>query len=86
MLYNCRMLETPKQNKMIGTPPAKKGFHFASDGIHFAEFIEAETLQEAEDLYHKAKRVMSPAVTPPIAPAAPQQSTSQEQMEDSMSS
>jgi hypothetical protein len=59
---------------MISSPPIKKGFHFASDGIHFAEFIEAESVQEAEALYHQVKRVMSPAATPAVAPA-PQQST-----------
>ena len=70
---------------MMIAPPAKKGFHFASDGIHFAEFIEAETIDEATAIYHKVKRIMSPAATPPVAPAAPEQSTPHDEMEASTS-
>jgi hypothetical protein len=51
-------LDQPAQNKMVSAPPAKKGFHFASDGIHFAEFIEAATIDEATALYHRIKRFM----------------------------
>jgi hypothetical protein len=61
--------ETTIKNTMIQTPPAKKGFHFASDGIHFAEFIEAATIEEATAIYQKVKRVMSPAAAPAEAPA-----------------
>jgi len=49
-------LDKPQKNKMIQTPPAKKGFHFAGDGIHEAMYIEAETIEEAEKLYHKHKK------------------------------
>jgi hypothetical protein len=52
-------LDGPLKNKQIVTPPAKKGFHFASDGFHFAEFIEAETLAAAEEIFHKIKRKMN---------------------------
>ena len=34
------------KNKMIQTPPAKKGYHFASDGVHFAQFVEAASIGE----------------------------------------
>jgi hypothetical protein len=71
-------LNQPPSNKMLQTPVAKKGFHFASDGIHFAEFIEAATIEEATDIYHKVRRVMSPAATaiePPAASATEEQST-----------
>ena len=44
-------LDAPQQNKMMTTPPMKKGYHFAGDGIHFAEFIEAETVK-----HRKGKR------------------------------
>ena len=55
-------LDAPQQNKMMTTPPMKKGYHFAGDGIHFAEFIEAETIEEATAIYHKTKRLLFPAV------------------------
>jgi hypothetical protein len=54
-------LDQPPQNRMMIAPPAKKGFHFASDGLYFAEFVEAETAAEAEAIYQKVKRLMSPA-------------------------
>ena len=54
--------ETQISNKMIQTPPAKKGWHFAGDGTHFAEFIEAETIEEATAIYHKTKRLLFPSV------------------------
>jgi len=80
------MLDQPLQNKMMTAPPAKKGFHFASDGIHFAEFIEAETIEDAEAIYHTVKRVMSPAVAPIEAAVPDQQSTTQEKMEEASGS
>jgi hypothetical protein len=43
------------QNKMITEPPAKKGFHFAATLEHKAAYIEAETIEEAEKLYHAIK-------------------------------
>jgi hypothetical protein len=54
-------LDNAPKDKMLRTPPAKKGWHFPSDGIYFAEFIEAETIEEAEALYHKIKRVIGSA-------------------------
>lgn len=75
---------------MMTAPTAKKGFHFASDGIHFAEFIEAATVEEATAIYHTVKRVMSPAATAIESPAQPaaseQQSTAvQESGEENIS-
>jgi len=49
------MLDAPKQNKMMTTPPAKKGFHFASHGLYLAEFVEAEAIEEATAIYHQIK-------------------------------
>ncbi len=76
------MLEDSK-NKMMQAAPAKKGWHFPSDGLHFAEFIEAETIEEATTLYHKAKRlfptsaageaVVAQQSTPTLAPTDPQE-------------
>jgi hypothetical protein len=54
------MLDLPPQNKMIQTPPAKKEFHFAATAEHFAEVVYAETIQEAEAIYHKVKRLINP--------------------------
>jgi hypothetical protein len=53
-------LDQAPQNKMMSFPPAKKGWHFASDGLHAAIFIEAETIYEAETLYHKVKKLLRP--------------------------
>lgn len=66
-------LEAPNRNKMMTAPPVKKGFHFASDGLHFAEFIEAETVEEATAIYQKTKRLLFPTGDTAIIPA--QQST-----------
>jgi hypothetical protein len=71
-------IDQPPSNKMMQAPVAKKGFHFASDGIHFAEFIEAATIDEATAIYHNIKRAMSPAATSIETPAtatAKEQST-----------
>ena len=43
-------------NKMVTNPPAKKGFHFAGTLEHAAAYIEAETIAEAETIYHKIKK------------------------------
>lgn len=51
---------------MIQTPPAKKGFHFAATAEYLAEYIEADTLAEAEAIYQKIKRSV---------PGSPAQST-----------
>jgi uncharacterized SAM-binding protein YcdF (DUF218 family) len=49
-------LDAPHKNKMMQAAPAKKGFHFASDGIHLAEFIEAASIEEAAEIYQRIKR------------------------------
>jgi hypothetical protein len=73
-------LDNPLSNKMIQTPPAKKGFHFAATVEHLAEFIEAETIQEAEAIYQKIKRAVGGTVeisdaSEPAPSTAPEQST-----------
>ena len=82
--------DKPPANKMIQTPEVKKGFHFASDGVHFAEFIEAATIEEATAIYHKIKRVMSSEAAPveaSIVEAIPEeQSTAPWQEEEQNSS
>jgi len=76
-------------NKMMQAPPDKKGFHFASDGIHKAAYILAETIEEATELYHKTKKLLdAPAgvatTTPVTTPAdAPDVSTPAEPKEQS---
>ncbi len=54
------MLEAPNQNKMMTTPPAKKEYHFAATTEHYAEVVYAQTIQEAEAIYHKVKRLINP--------------------------
>jgi hypothetical protein len=49
-------LDAPQKNKMMQAAPTKKGFHFASDGFHLAEFIEAASIEEAEAIYNRVKR------------------------------
>lgn len=65
-------LDEPAKNKMVTTPPAKKGFHFAATAEYLAEFIEAETIAEAETIYQKVKRLIGqPAPAAPVTPPAP---------------
>lgn len=52
-------LDAPQNNKMVTKPPAKKGFHFAATGEYQAVFIEATTIEEAEQIYQKVKRPIS---------------------------
>lgn len=75
-------LDFPQNNKMIQTPPEKKGFHFAATAEHLAEYIEAETIQEAEAIYQTIKRAVGGTVSEPGTaptstpePPAPEQST-----------
>ena len=45
--------------------------HFASDGVHEAIYIEAETIEEAEKIYHKTKKPISSVVGGTVSTAAP---------------
>jgi hypothetical protein len=63
------MMEKPPQNKMMTTPPAKKEYHFAATAEHFAEFVLADTIQEAEETYHRVKRLINPP--PALSTPAP---------------
>lgn len=49
-------LDNPPKNKMMQAPLSKKGFHFASDGVHEAMFVEAASIEEAEAIYHDTKK------------------------------
>jgi hypothetical protein len=64
-------VDGPATDKMMKTPPAKKGFHFAPTAEYFALFIEAATIEEAEAIYHKIKRTIgsTDGVPHPIPPA-----------------
>jgi hypothetical protein len=57
------MLEKPIQNKMMQAAPVKKEFHFAPTAEHFAEVVLADTIQEAEETYHRVKRLINPPST-----------------------
>jgi hypothetical protein len=56
------------QNKMVTGTPEKKQFLFAATVEHYAEVVYAETIQEAEAIYHKVKRLITQET--PAAPAA----------------
>jgi len=43
---------------MTGAPREKSGWHFASDGIHKAMYVWAPTIEEAEQIYHKTKKLI----------------------------
>jgi hypothetical protein len=62
-------LDQPPQNKMMTAPPAKKEFHFAPTAEHLAEVVYAATIQEAEDIYHRVKRLINPPSTALSTPA-----------------
>jgi hypothetical protein len=53
-------LDEPQKNKMMQTAPAKKEFHFAGGGVHFAQSILAATLAEATEIWHKTKVLIKP--------------------------
>jgi hypothetical protein len=66
------MIDNAPKNKMVTTPTAKKEFHFAATAEHFAEVVQADTIAEAEQIYHSVKRLINPpaTATPTSAPAA----------------
>jgi hypothetical protein len=77
-------LDQPQKNKMMTAPPVKKGFHFASDGIYLAEFIEAQTIEEAEAIYHQTKRLIAQPSGTVDQPTAPLSTTEQQERTDSV--
>lgn len=56
-------LDTPPQNKMMQAAPAKKQFFFSPTSEHYAELVYADTIEEAERLYHKMKRLIFPLLS-----------------------
>lgn len=54
-------------NKMMEQAPAKKGFHFPATSGYYAAYIEAATIEEAEAMYHKAKRPIAPVEGSPVS-------------------
>jgi len=52
-------LDEPQQNKMMTAPPAKKEFHFAGAGIWRNATILADTIEEAEKLWHETKQLIN---------------------------
>ena len=57
------MLEGPQNNKMMDSAPAKKQWFFSGSGVHFAKTIFAETIQEAEKIWHETKQLISAVPT-----------------------
>ena len=55
------MLDNPAQNKMMESAPNKKEFFFSGSGVHFAKTIFAETIEEAEKIWHQTKQLIYPA-------------------------
>jgi hypothetical protein len=64
-------LDKPVSNKMIQTPPAKKEYHFAATAEHCAEVVYADTIQEAEAIYHRVKRLINPVVGGSVEQSTP---------------
>ena len=63
------MIENAK-NTMMGDAPKKKHFLFGGDGIYWPKTIIAETIEEAEKLWHEAKTLISkPNASPEAIPA-----------------
>ena len=63
---------------MMTVAPAKKLFHFAGSGIWHNATIYAETIEEAEKLWHATKQLINPApgievqIVPEQSTAAPE--------------
>ena len=58
------------ENKMMSGAPSEKSltrFHFAGDGIWRPMAILAETIEEAEKLWHEGKILLSKPPNPPPA-------------------
>jgi hypothetical protein len=75
------------RNTAIQTPPAKKEFHFAGGGIWKNATILADTIEEAEKLWHETKQLISgvSAGAAQAAPAiAPEQSTPLDKSEEAI--
>ena len=62
-------LDNPPKNKMMTAPPAKKEYHFAPTAEHLAEVVYAHTIEEAEEIYHRVKRLINPPSTALSTPA-----------------
>ena len=58
-------LDAPQQNKMMTEPPAKKEFHFAGGGIWRNATIYADTIEEAQKLWHATKQFINPGGAEP---------------------
>ena len=52
-------LDEPQRNKMMQAAPAKKEFHFAGGGVWRNATIVAETIEEAQKLWHATKQLIS---------------------------
>jgi hypothetical protein len=65
-------LDQPPQNKMMTAPPAKKEFHFAATAEHYAEVVYADAIQEAEEIYHRVKRLFNQEQPEPLSTPAPE--------------
>lgn len=66
------MIKDSKDKMMDGAPNAKTYFHFGGDNIWYPKAVLAETIQEAEQIWHKIKVLIptsqtsqAPAETPP---------------------
>lgn len=71
-------LDNPQKNKMVQTPPAKKGYHFPATFEYLAEFIEATNIDEATEIYHRIKRLINAPVQSTASAVAEEQSEEKE--------
>jgi hypothetical protein len=63
---------------MVQAAAAKKGFHFSSDGIHAALFVEAENIEEATKLYQKLRK---PLTATPESTVTPQEDKTENELQ-----
>jgi hypothetical protein len=63
----------PPHDPMMNTAPAKKEFHFAGGNIWRNATILADTIEEAEKLWHATKQLINPSI--PVLEAPVEQST-----------
>jgi hypothetical protein len=62
-------IDQPPKNKMMTAAPAKKEFHFAATAEHLSEVVYAHAIQEAEEIYHRVKRLINQPSTALSTPA-----------------
>jgi hypothetical protein len=71
-------LDKPTRNKMMQAAPVQKEFHFASDGIYHAMAVQADSIEQATEIYHRTKQ---PINAPEQSPSTPAQEEAKEDVQ-----